>query len=265
MTTLSVVVEGVGIWAPGLKGWPRAAAVLRGTACVDDAPERPRGTVLAQAERRRAPHSVLMACDVAAEACAMAGRDAATLPSVFASIEGDMAVTDYLCRTLAANPLDLSPTRFHNSVHNAAAGYWSIASGCHAPSTAISASHMSFAAGLLESATQALCEQTPVLLVAYDTHSPGPLADVWPSASLFGAALIVAPADDTAGLAILRLRCDAHETTASALPQHLVPLAAANPMAASALPLLALLAGNTAGQVTLAGDGAPALTIEVER
>ena len=64
------------------------------------------------------------------------GRDPATLPSVFTSAHGDLAVNDYMCATLATQPTAISPTRFHNSVHNAAAGYWTIATGCHAASSA---------------------------------------------------------------------------------------------------------------------------------
>ncbi|MGA9826778.1 MAG: beta-ketoacyl synthase chain length factor, partial [Rhodanobacteraceae bacterium] len=212
-----------------------------------------------------ASDSVVLACEVAAQACAMAGRDASDLSSVFTSTEGDIAVTDYLCRTLAERPLELSPTRFHNSVHNAPAGYWSIASGCHAPSTAISASHMSFAAALLEAAAEALAEQVPVLLVAYDTRSPAPFSDVWPSDVLFGVALVVAPtACSGPGIATLSLHLDPDASVSSDVPEPFRMLAAANPMAAGALPLFGAIAANSTACVTLAGEGGPAVVIEVQ-
>ena len=48
----------------------------------------------------------------------------------------------------------ISPTRFHNSVHNAAAGYWGIATGATAAANALCAYDASFGAGLLEALTQ---------------------------------------------------------------------------------------------------------------
>ena len=40
---------------------------------------------------------------------------------MFTSTHGDLAITDYMCQTLATAPSEISPTKFHNSVHNAAA------------------------------------------------------------------------------------------------------------------------------------------------
>ena len=76
---------------------------------------------------------VAVALEVALAACRAADRDPATLPSVFASTHGDLAITDYMCETLATDPTAVSPTKFHNSVHNAAAGYWTIGAGCVRP------------------------------------------------------------------------------------------------------------------------------------
>ena len=77
---------------------------------------------------------------------------------------------------LASAPLTLSPTRFHNSVHNAAAGYWTIGANAMAPATAISALQGSFGQGLLESMVQLATGSDAVLLVAYDSTATGPLA-----------------------------------------------------------------------------------------
>ena len=48
-------------------------------------------------------------------------------PTVFTSSSGDGDNVHEICETLAAADRQVSPTRFHNSVHNAPAGYWSIA------------------------------------------------------------------------------------------------------------------------------------------
>jgi hypothetical protein len=188
---LSAHVQGVGFWCRGLPSWDAARAFLADGATPEAAPARPSPQLLAPNERRRAPETVAVALEVALSACHAAGRDIATLPSVFTSTHGDLAITDYMCRTLAEDPTSLSPIRFHNSVHNAAAGYWTIGAGTHAPSTAISAWHGSFAQGLIEAMTQLATGVEAVLLVAYDSQSIGPLGRVSRSEGLLGAALVL--------------------------------------------------------------------------
>ncbi|MGZ5893550.1 MAG: beta-ketoacyl synthase chain length factor, partial [Caldimonas sp.] len=174
MNTLRFQVESVAFWAPTLPGWPIARAAFRGEAGPVDPPaKRPAPEIMAPPERRRAPDSVALALEVAAAAVRESGRDAASLPSVFTSTHGDLAVSDYMCATLASQPTLISPTRFHNSVHNAAAGYWTIATGCRAASTALTAFDASFAAGLLEAATQCIADDRAVLLVACDVQAVG--------------------------------------------------------------------------------------------
>jgi hypothetical protein len=95
--------------------------------------------------------------------------------------------------TLATQPTAISPTRFHNSVHNAAAGYWTIATGCHAASSALTAFDASFAAGLLEAAMQCAADDRPLLLVAFDVQAVGALASVTRSEGLLATALVIAP------------------------------------------------------------------------
>jgi hypothetical protein len=196
MSALSFRIEGIAFWSPSLPGWPIARAAFRGEgAPVDPPARRPAPEILAPAERRRAPDSVALALEVASAAVRASGRDPATLPSIFTSAHGDLAVNDYMCAILATQPTAISPTRFHNSVHNAAAGYWTIATGCHAASSALTAFDASFAAGLLEAATQCAADERPVLLVAFDVQAVGALASVTRSDGLLATALVIAPAD----------------------------------------------------------------------
>jgi len=139
MHTLTVSIEGIGLWAPGIADWPAALRVFAGAAPDVAAVAKPSAAALPPAERRRAPEPVLIASEAAGQACAMAGRDPATLACVFASTHGDIAITDTMCETLAADPRELSPIRFHNSVHNAPSGYWTVATHCHAAATATKA------------------------------------------------------------------------------------------------------------------------------
>jgi hypothetical protein len=135
---------------------------------------------------------VAVALEVAVRACESAERDPKLLPSVFASTHGDLVISDAICATLAQAPELTSPIRFHNSVHNAAAGYWTIGTGCMKPYTALSAYSCSFAQGLLESAMQAESERSPVLYVAYDIEARGPAATMQRSRGILAGALVVA-------------------------------------------------------------------------
>ena len=188
---LGAHVEGIGFWAAGVPSWDAARALVRGGALDGGAPRRPSPDLLPPNERRRAPDSVAVALEVALAACTASDRDPAALPSVFASTHGDLGITDYICATLAGDARSLSPTRFHNSVHNAAAGYWTIGTGCHAPATAISSFDATFAQGLVEALVQLDAGAEAALLVAYDAPSPGPLAAVSRSEGLLGGALVL--------------------------------------------------------------------------
>jgi 3-oxoacyl-[acyl-carrier-protein] synthase-1 len=104
MSALALRIAGIGAWSPRHGAWPQWRAALRGeTADAIDAP-RPPATVLPQAERRRAPSTVLLACEAAAQACAMSSLDAANLPCVFACKHGEVAISDDMFATLAADP-----------------------------------------------------------------------------------------------------------------------------------------------------------------
>ncbi|HEY4559810.1 MAG TPA: beta-ketoacyl synthase chain length factor, partial [Lysobacter sp.] len=192
---LTARIEGVGFWAPGVPTWQDAIALVRQGVLPDAAPVRPSPQLLPPNERRRAPDSVAVALDVALAACSAANRDPKTLPSVFASMHGDLAITDYMCATLAEQPTAISPIRFHNSVHNAAAGYWTIGAGAMEPATSISAFDATFAQGLVEACVQLATGSEAVLLVAYDSASTGPLAKVQPSNGLLGGALVLSRRD----------------------------------------------------------------------
>ena len=207
MTTLIATIEGIGYWSRGLPSWHTARTFAMDGTLSPDAPARPSPQLLAPNERRRAPETVAVALDVALAACTAAGRDPASLPSVFASTHGDLSITDYICSTLVGDPRAVSPTRFHNSVHNAAAGYWTIGAGAMQAATAISAYDATFAQGLLEAMVQLATGSEAVLLVGYDGHAIGPLARVSRSEGVLGAALVLSrlPRD---GLPQLRVTLD---------------------------------------------------------
>ncbi len=128
--------------------------------------------LLPVALRRRTSIATKVAFAAAERACRQAGIDPASMPAIFTSSLGEIGVTDKLCSDIAAQHYPLSPTRFHNSVHNTAAGYWSIAVGNRNPAMAMAAYQDSFALALLESWVQLYSVEDKVLLVHFEETPP---------------------------------------------------------------------------------------------
>lgn len=188
---LGAWIEGIGLRGPGLAGWASSADVLAGrTAFVREPTVLVAPAALPPAERRRVGKGVKVALEVGFEAAAAAGRDPSTLPSIFTSSSGDGDNCDAICRELAGERM-ISPTRFHNSVHNAPSGYWGIASASMAASTSLCAYDDSFVAGLDDALTQVAGGGEAVLLVAYDAPYPEPLFAARPTPDSFAIALVL--------------------------------------------------------------------------
>jgi hypothetical protein len=126
--------------------------------------------------RRRTSQATQMAFSAAAVACKQAQRSPEALPSVFASVAGEIQTTDLLCTELVKPDGVISPSVFHNSVQNTAAGYWSIAQQCIQSTSALAAGCDTFAMALLEAWCQLACFGGELLLVCYDESWPKCLA-----------------------------------------------------------------------------------------
>jgi len=189
MTELDII--GVGVWSTTFSNWHEFAAGLNTGYWQTDARVQP--TLMPARERRRAPQSVKMAVEVMNQACEMAALNPAGIAAVFSSSMGDMQITDYLGRILSTTPRLVSPTRFHNSVHNAAIGYWSIATQSHAPTIAVSAYSYSAPMAFMEAAIQASESGDPILIVTQEMAAPLALMETCPSKQPFSAALLLAP------------------------------------------------------------------------
>ncbi|HEX4986511.1 MAG TPA: beta-ketoacyl synthase chain length factor [Burkholderiales bacterium] len=245
---MKAFVEGVAVLAPGLEGWEAARAVLAGERPYEPAALAPPVPALLPAvERRRTGKVVKLALALGQEALAAAGREADAVATVFASSGNDGEVINDICIALASAERQVSPTRFHNSVHNAPAGYWSIATHSHRASTSVCAYDWSFALGLLEALAQA--GEGAVMLVACDVPYPEPLSGLRGVTEPFGTALVLTGERTPRSLAVLELSPDeaARRPSTMASPA-LERLRTANPCA-RALPLLAALADGASGVV----------------
>ena len=268
-----LAVEAVGLMAPGLAGWPASQAVLAGQRpYIAEPMPATIATLLPANERRRVTATVRLALQVAQEAMTQAtltpgpspsnGPGESSVRTVFASSGGDSEVLDKICVALTQPDRPVSPTHFHQSVHNTPAGYWAIAMGCMQPSLSLSAYDGSFAAGLREAAALAWADQARVLLVVYDQPLPFPLAERRKIVAPFAVALLLNPVTTANRLALLRLGPSATNEPADRLDDpDLERLRAGNP-AARGLPLLCAIARRLRGRAVLAVDENTTLSVE---
>ena len=249
---MRVFVEGVGLLGPGLTGWQASLPVLSGQGAYRAAPTQIRASdLLPVAERRRSPVTVKLALAVGEEAFKNAGRDAAAAATVFASSSGEGETLHQMCETLASADRDVSPTRFHNSVHNTASGYWGIATRSHEASTSICCYDASFVAGLIETAAQVAASGKPVALISYDQPYPEPLQSVRPLVASFAAALVLAPQAAERSVASLDLTFIEGAAPATRMPDQGLERLRLGAPAARALPLLRALACADPGSVEM--------------
>jgi hypothetical protein len=256
-------VSAVGLIGPGIVGWQQAQPLLRGEASFELEQPLPAliPSLLPANERRRTTTLIKLALQCGQDALTQWGGDIKNLATVFASSGGDLEIVDRILTALGMEGKPVSPTHFHNSVHNAPAGYWSIAAKARAPSTSISAYDSSFSAGLLEAGTQLLSDGRPVLLIAYDVPPPAPLMPFRPLLAPFATAMLLSVADAPGVQMCLNITIggDAESTLADVI---LEKLRGGNP-AARALPLLRQLALQAEGTICLSYLSSQRLKIEV--
>ncbi len=259
-----VYVESVGLFAPGLIGWENSKSVLAGTTAYQFEPlPKYKPALLPANERRRASALVRLAFGACDDAVGGRLQQASQLAAVFTASGGDYDINDQVCRALLGDEKAVSPTQFHNSVHNAAAGYWSIAIKSQAPSVSLSAYDCSVSAGTIEAVTMVAVEKLSVLLVCSDNRIQPPMFKGRPIEQPFSAALWLSPepgSNTIAELDITLINADGLETPS--LNPALEAMRCDNP-AARILPLLELLARNDGGSVLLSTVGSQVLQVSL--
>ncbi len=173
-------VRGIGLWTPG---YASAPAWCRGGS--DPSIEAPEVSLLAGPLRRRSTGLTRMAVEVFQQATREAGCDATTVPSVWATSNGEHATAIKILGMLRRGEGRLSPIHFHNSVHNTASGYASIATGNRAPSTTLTGGSELVASSFLEAMCHLEASAEDVVVVLADEpvlppfdggHGSSPLA-----------------------------------------------------------------------------------------
>jgi hypothetical protein len=262
--TLAARVLGVGLVGPGLAGWRESRDTLAGrVAHAQVATVIPSPEALPATERRRAGKCVKLALGAGLAAASDAGLDAKDLLAVFTSSTGDGENLHAICEVLASDDRAISPTRFHNSVHNAPAGYWGIATGAMGATDSLGAYDASLGAGLLEAMGRVAADPgRAVVLVAYDAPYPEPLASARPILDSFAVGLVLGAATRGEGGPIISVATSKSEPTP--MDDASLERVRAGIPAARVLPLLHLLAAGKPGRVALAYLDGLALEVEVQ-
>lgn len=255
-------IHGVGVAAPGLADWASGQPVLRGDVAYQAEPLPAfRTTLLPRNEARRAGNALRLAFRVAEQACE--GHDAAQFATVFASSAGDIDIADNLCTAVNTPERAVSPTRFHNSVHNAAAGYWSIATGSREPANSLSGGMDGFSIALCEAWAMLATTTRPLLLVCFDSDSKGLLHDARPDiCGSFALSLLLSKESDSALARLSAPKLTSQSATTLAEPS-LERFRQLNP-AARGLPLLAKTAITGSHQVIIE-SGQGNLAVDIDR
>lgn len=150
-------------WAPGLESEQDWQSWQQGDKPLTDELALPQLSSIPAMQRRRLSPFAKVAIHCALEA---SGEYQSDIPCVFSSRHGDLQRTTKLIENIALNQ-DLSPTQFGLSVHNAAAGLFSIFTGNRAPLSAISGGQSSFMQGLLDSVSKLQTNNLSRILYVY--------------------------------------------------------------------------------------------------
>ena len=184
---LTAYLRGVGLWTPGFASFADWAAAWAETGAeTGEGPSlalaegqaggRPAAELLHPRLRRRT--SVLTRASVTALEAAVreGGADLASVRFVLVSSFGEIETTVELLAQLADPQGPVSPTKFHNSVHNTATGYMSIANGNHREATALAGGPHNLEIAMLEVLTGLAIDGGDAVLLVGEELLPEPFA-----------------------------------------------------------------------------------------
>lgn len=258
---LSCYLQGIAVAAPGLANWSHAQKIfsLEKEYRYEPSPF-PTADILPPREKRRASPTVNLSLHLAETAQKSSKIDPQQLRTVFATSDGDSDIFDYLCRNLAEDQPAISPTLFHQSLHNSAAGYYGIAVHSYQASLSISAGDETFSAGLFTAAMEATAHQAPVLLVSYNLPYPAPMDRHYPMLTWFGVSLVLSPVRLENSWAKLDLQLVQREK-ASVLSMPSLEILKEGNLIAKSLPFLAALSAKKNARIYL--DYLPPSSLEI--
>lgn len=197
-------IVSIGTWGSHFEDWDALKSLLLGSDTPTDKLKGPKPQVIPANERRRAPLPVRLAVESSWQATQEIDLDPNELTCVFVSGLGDTDLTDYMCKVLASENKELSPTKFHNSVHNAPAGYWTISTKSMGAANSIAGFEQSVSLTLMEALIQCEVEKTPILVTLYDAPVSTVLRPLLENEEPFALSLVIVPQDHKANGIALR-------------------------------------------------------------
>jgi hypothetical protein len=197
-----VYVRGLGFWTPGFaspEAWCRGEP--------DPSVDAPEVALLSGPLRRRATGLTRVAVEVLHQAIHTLDRDVATIPIVWATAHGEHSTAMKILGMMRSGEGKLSPTHFHNSVHNTASGYASIALGNCSPSTTVTGGVELVASSFLEAAChlEATAEDAVVVLADEPLQPPFNCSD---GAAPLALAFCLSSRSEGAGAVLTNFRRD---------------------------------------------------------
>lgn len=189
---LRFVLYSAGVLAPGVSSLAELLTLFRtGKSSFSESLALPTPTMLPANERRRASEAARLVLACAEQAMLTSPYPPDQLRCVFTSDEGSGEVCQQMLEALATTR-QVSPLLFHNSVHNAPSGYFSIAYQNRQSAVSVSMGCESFASGLLCAVSEAATSGQPVLFSAYDLPLPEPMRSLLPIQQATATAWIIA-------------------------------------------------------------------------
>ena len=185
-----VGVAGWGVFVPGFASLADWLAAIPSAAH-----EKPEGTLVPLRERRRASLLSRAFADAFSATVARAGLDPSQVATVFGSALGEASTMIGLLDQMWKEETTLSPMKFATSVHNAASGMISIATGNRGFTTSLGADYDTPAMSLLEGIGIVQSEGRPVVVCCGDEAPPGDLVPEDAGWSLLCAAVALCPLD----------------------------------------------------------------------
>ena len=130
--------------------------------------------------KRRASPLTRISVEVFDQATRRAGVDPFAIPTIWATAHGEHGTAIKLLKMMLRGDGKVSPTHFHNSVHNTASGYASIAGGNPAASTTLAGGPELVASSLLEAFCHLASGTREIAVVVADEplHDPFERSDM---------------------------------------------------------------------------------------
>ena len=262
MTTRTAYLDALTLIAPGVETEDQLRTALLATDVADfptdwkAVPE----SIASRALRRHSPQTLLAI--LVAERIAPALTDGAAW--VFGSAFGEGETLKIILDALCTPNMAIRPTRFQNSVHNAASGQWTIARSIRSAATSICGGGCTAGSSMLKALLQVQLEDRPVGMVLFDTPLPYPLNGSHRLTVPAGAGFALSPHKGPKSIAVIEYTlCDAtHSQVSSAFAQK--ALTTDNPVFA-VLPLIECLFGHGQGDVIIDLNGSQALKLKVQK